>query len=495
MTPTSESPSSVPLPTVGGCAGGCSGCDSDKSSAADALLPADEHVLSTLERDGRRRWMHPKLSTGIWWHRRRIVAYVLMIVFVVIPHLRIAGKPLILLDIAAREFTVLGKTFLPTDTVVLAMLMLSVFLTIVLVTAITGRAWCGWACPQTVYMEFLFRPIDRLFGGVSGKGGLPKKDRSAVGQVARIAVYVVLCMFLAHTFLAYFVGTERLAVWVRSSPIEHPTAFLVMGATTIAMLYDFLFFREQLCLIACPYGRFQSVMLDEQSMIVAYDPVRGEPRKKGKHEPGEPVGDCVDCNRCVVVCPTGIDIRNGLQMECINCTQCIDACDDVMSRLNKPPGLIRFSSQDSIARKPKRILRARTIIYPIVLTVILGGLGFAIASKSGFDARLIRGKGAPFSTTTTGMISNSFQVRLVNRLDQPQTYAIAISGAENATLSVVDEDRLSLEVSESQLVPITIMFPSRLTARQGNHVCEVLVTDQSGNTRNIELRLLGPVSK
>ena len=345
MTPASESPSNVPLPTVGGCASSCNGCGSDNNGGADALLPADEHVLSTLERDGRRRWMHPKLSTGTWWHRRRIIAYFLMIVFVAIPHLRIYGKPLILLDIAAREFTVLGKTFLPTDTVVLAMLMLSIFLSIVLVTAITGRAWCGWACPQTVYMEFLFRPIDRLFGGVSGKGGLPKKDRSAVGQVARIAVYVVLCMFLAHTFLAYFVGTERLAVWVRSSPIEHPTAFLVMGATTIAMLYDFLFFREQLCVIACPYGRFQSVMLDEQSMIVAYDPVRGEPRKKGKHEAGEPVGDCVDCNRCVVVCPTGIDIRNGLQMECINCTQCIDACNSVMKKIGRPADLIRFSSQ------------------------------------------------------------------------------------------------------------------------------------------------------
>jgi cytochrome c oxidase accessory protein FixG len=494
MLPKSESQSNVTLPTIGGCKGSCGACGDEHVGVSDALLPANEHVLSTLEKDGTRRWMYPKLSMGMWWHRRRILAYILMVVFVVVPHLRINGKPIILLDIAAREFTVLGKTFLPTDTVVLAMLMLSVFLTIVLVTAITGRAWCGWACPQTVYMEFLFRPIDRFFGGVSGKGGLPKRNVSAVSQVARIGVYVALCMFLAHTFLAYFVGTERLAVWVRSSPIEHPTAFLVMGATTIAMLYDFLFFREQLCVIACPYGRFQSVMLDAQSMIVAYDPVRGEPRKKGKHEAGEPVGDCVDCNRCVVVCPTGIDIRNGLQMECINCTQCIDACDDVMSRLNKPKGLIRYSSQDSIARKPRRILRARTIIYPIVLSVILGGLGFAIASKSGFDARAIRGKGAPFSMTSNGMITNAFQIRLVNRLDKPQTYDLSISGAEDATLSVVDQERLTLHAGESALVPITIMFPSKLTALEGNRVCQVLVADQSGNTRNVDLKLLGPVS-
>jgi cytochrome c oxidase accessory protein FixG len=464
-------------------------------SPNDALLPAQEHVLSTLEKDGRRRWIEPKLSTGTWWRRRRVVAYALMVVFVVIPHLRINGKPMILLDIAAREFTVLGKTFLPTDTLILALLMLSVFLTIILVTAISGRAWCGWACPQTVYMEFLFRPIDRLFGGVVGKGGRSRNPTSAVAKMARLAVYVVLCMFLAHTFLAYFVGTERLAQWIRLSPVQHPTAFLVMGATTIAMLFDFLFFREQMCLIACPYGRFQSVMLDSQSKIVAYDPVRGEPRQKGKRLANQSAGDCVDCNRCVVVCPTGIDIRKGLQMECINCTQCIDACDDVMVRIGKPKGLIRYGSQDSIARKPKRLVRARTIFYPIVLTSIVVALGFAVASKSGFDTRLIRGKGAPFVSASNGQISNSFQVRIVNRSDAPQTYSIAIAQAEGATLQIVDSDQLSLQIGESKLVPVTIFFPSRLTAGQGNHVCKLIVKDRLERTKELELRILGPSTR
>jgi cytochrome c oxidase accessory protein FixG len=390
---------------------------------------------------------------------------------------------------------VLGKTFLPTDTLVLALLMLSVFLTIILVTAVTGRAWCGWACPQTVYMEFLFRPIDRLFGGVVGKGGHSRKPRPAFMKVARLAVYVALCTFLAHTFLAYFVGTDRLSQWIRSSPVEHPTAFLVMGATTVAMLFDFLYFREQLCTIACPYGRFQSVMLDSQSMIVAYDPVRGEPRQKGKRLENQSAGDCVDCNRCVVVCPTGIDIRKGLQMECINCTQCIDACDDVMVRIGQPKGLIRYSSQDSIAQKPKRLLRPRTILYPIVLTLIVTALGFAIASKSGFDTRLIRGKGAPFVSASNGQISNSFQVRIVNRSDEPQTYSISIAGAEGATVQIVDSDQLSLAVGESKLVPITLSFPSRLTAGQGNHVCNLVVKDQQERTKELELRILGPSTR
>ncbi|MEM6366175.1 MAG: cytochrome c oxidase accessory protein CcoG, partial [Planctomycetota bacterium] len=361
----------------------------------DALIEAPEHVLSTLERDGSRRWLYPKLATGAWWNRRRTIAYVLMVVFVVIPHLRWGGKPLVLLDIAAREFTLFGRTFLPTDTLLLALLMLTVFVSIVLVTAIAGRLWCGWACPQTVYMEFLFRPIDRLFEGTVGKGGKPKRSLSVPLQLARFAVYVVLCGFLSHTFLAYFVGTERLAQWIFSSPIEHPIAFLVMSATLGLMIFDFMFFREQLCLIACPYGRFQSVMLDEQSMIVAYDTGRGEPRKKGKHLPTDNVGDCVDCNQCVVVCPTGIDIRDGLQMECINCTQCIDACDDVMEKVGSPKGLIRYGSQDGLAGKAKKLLRARTIVYPLILVVLMTGLVFAISTRNGFDARVIRHGGAP----------------------------------------------------------------------------------------------------
>ncbi|MEZ6088644.1 MAG: 4Fe-4S binding protein [Pirellulaceae bacterium] len=197
----------------------------------EALLAPNEHVLSTLEQDGSRRWLRPKLSTGQWWRRRRVIAYLLMVVFVAVPHIRISGKPLILIDIPAREFTVFGMTFLPTDTLLLALLILSVFISIVLITAITGRAWCGWACPQTVYMEFLFRPIDRLFEGTRGKGGNPKAAMSGLRQVARLVVYLLLCMFLAHTFLAYFVGTERLSLWMRSSPVQHPMAFLVMAGT------------------------------------------------------------------------------------------------------------------------------------------------------------------------------------------------------------------------------------------------------------------------
>lgn len=464
----------------------------DNSSPGESLLEPELHVLSTLEQDGSRRWLRPKLSKGNLWKQRRIVAYLLMVVFVAVPHARIGGKPVLLLDIAARQFTILGKTFLPTDTMLLALLMLTIFVSIMLVTAIAGRAWCGWGCPQTVYMEFLFRPIDRIFDGTVGKGGKSRINLAGWKRVLRFVVYLALCMFLAHTFLAYFVGTERLATWVRSSPVEHPFAFFVMAGTTALMLFDFLIFREQMCTLACPYGRFQSVMLDQQSLIVAYDPVRGEPRKKGKHNEGDKAGDCVDCNQCVVVCPTGIDIREGLQMECINCTQCIDACNSVMDRVGTPRGLIRFSSQESIDRKPQRFLRPRTVVYPLILLVVGGALVFALSTKSGFDARVIRGKGAPFAIAAEGLVINTFKMRLVNRTKDPQTYRFTVVEPEGASIEVIDDVGLDLESGETSLVPLNIQFRPSITRGTGNSKITVNVSDGSENERLMKFRILGP---
>ncbi len=488
-----------------------------EASATGPLLAPDEHVLSTLERDGRRRWLYPRLAKGTWWRRRRGLAYVLMVIFVAVPYLRIGGRPVLRLDIGARQFTVLGETFLPTDTLLLALLLLTAFVAIFLFTAVTGRVWCGWACPQTVYMEFLFRPIDRLFEGTRGRGGTPKRKLSPVRQVVRFCVYLLLCSFLAHTFLAYFVGPEKLAVWMRSTPWQHPVGFLVMIVTTGLLTYDFFFFREQTCLIACPYGRFQSVMLDRHSLIVAYDFNRGEPRKKGKvpyrkslcssgqcGASGDQatavrpagnlpiVGDCVDCFQCVRVCPTGIDIRDGLQMECINCTQCIDACDEVMDRVGLPRGLIRYTSQSALAGERPRLLRLRTVVYPLILIALLSGLGFAVASRQGFDARVVRGKGAPFVNIQPGRILNNFSIRLVNRTHERRIYRMELIEPEGATLQILEPELLAIEPTHSHLVPIQIEFPAGITFGDGQEPVQLHVVDDAGNERNVHFRLIGP---
>jgi cytochrome c oxidase accessory protein FixG len=535
---SSSSPPAKGLPVSGdGCCGKCENgkngtCEkqasesptvlSSRASASEqpqdeTMLAAPEHVLSTLESDGSRRWLYPLLAKGKLWKRRRVVGFVLAAIFILLPHLSIGGKPPILLDVAAREFTFLGTTFLPTDTLLLATGMLLVFFSIVLATALGGRLWCGWGCPQTVYMEFLFRPIDRFFEGTTGKGGKPKREVTGALRVARWLVYLIVCMFLAHTFLAYFVGIEALSRWIQTPPWEHPTAFLVMAVTTGLMLYHFLFFREQLCLIACPYGRFQSVMLDRKSMIVAYDYNRGEPRKKGRRDPlpiadqhivvdrsadqqknnvadqTKTIGDCVDCNRCVAVCPTGIDIRQGLQLECVNCTQCIDACDDVMDKVGLPKGLIRYDSQDGIDGKGQGLLRARTVIYPMILLVVGGLFLYVLGGKYAFDAQMTRAPGNPFTRIGSTEVRNTLRLRLVNRSGVDQVYSIKAIEPASVKLEVLDPAGLELKVGETSTVPIVVDFNARVTSQSG-HVDAVLeISDQSGNTQTQTYRLLGPL--
>ncbi|HIG73313.1 MAG TPA: cytochrome c oxidase accessory protein CcoG, partial [Bacteroidetes bacterium] len=309
--------------------------------AADVgVLDSPEEVLTTLRSDGKRKWMYPSESRGRFWRRRQILGWALIALFVALPIVKIKGKPAVLLDVAAREFTLFGTTFYPTDTLFLMLFGISALVSIALLTALLGRVWCGWGCPQTVYLEFLFRPIERL---IEGKENVrqrrdARKDLTwdkAWRKGAKWTVYLAISAALAHVFVSYFVGWSDLIRWMTGPPTEHWGYFLLMAGTTALVAFDFGVFREQMCTIACPYARFQSVLMDEESMIVSYDPTRGEPRGRGKSrmtKDGQPLGDCVDCFACVRTCPTGIDIRDGIQMECIACTQCIDACDSIMDK-------------------------------------------------------------------------------------------------------------------------------------------------------------------
>lgn len=462
----------------------------------NAILEPEEHVLSTLEADGSRRWLKPKLSKGKLLERRRWVAYLLIVVFTVIPFIKIAGKPLVLLDITARRFTILGFTFLPTDTVLLAIFMVGLLLAVFLFTALFGRVWCGWACPQTVYMEFLFRPIERFFDGTSGRGGL-KKNVPPWRTAAKYFVYFAVCFYLANTFLAYFVGVDRLSQWVTQSPLHHPIPFLVMAAVTVAMMFDFCFFREQLCLVACPYGRFQSVLLDQNSLIVAYDKDRGDPRgkmkkaKKQEDSTALPVlGDCIDCGNCVTTCPTGIDIREGLQMECINCTQCIDACNLVMKKIGRDPNLIRYSSQAHDAGQASGLLRARTLIYPVLLTgIVVAFVSVFLAAKT-FDAVPLREPGNPHTMTSDGLVRNLLKLKLTNRSDQEMTLEVKPLDPVSVTMEL-REDSMVLPPNATKTFHINLLAPRDVfVLGRANLVFEV--SNNTDERRALEFKMIGP---
>jgi cytochrome c oxidase accessory protein FixG len=321
-------------------------------------------------------------------------------------------------------------------------------------TALLGRAWCGWACPQTVFLEGVYRRVERLIEG-------PRESRlkTATGSrslvrglrtIAKHVAFIVISIGVAHNVLSYFVSIPRAWAMVHDKPTAHPEAFAWVTGVTLLLYGNFAWFREQMCLILCPYGRLQSVLIDDDSLVVGYDTKRGEPRgKKGKT-----TGDCVDCNRCVVVCPTGIDIRNGLQLDCVACTACIDACDDVMGRLGRERGLIRYDSQNGLAGKPKRIARPRLYLYTAMLVVGAVVAGFAARSRTDFEMNVLRPKGAPY-VVENGRITNTFEIHLVNKRGESSAFDVYVDGPSEL-VPIVPVPHVTVDSLRDARVPVVL---------------------------------------
>lgn len=344
--------------------------------------------------------LYPADVAGKYHARRRVVHALLVALFLLLPWIKINGYQAILLDIAHRRFVIFGLAFWAHDAPMLVFVFGAVLIGISLLTAVKGRLWCGWGCPETVFVEFVYRQIERL---IEGNAVQRKRLDQAPFSLKKIslkglkwAAFLGVTLLITHSFLAYFIGVETLGQWVRQSPAEHPTAFAVMAFTSAVLLFSFGWFREQFCIIMCPYGRFQSVLMDEHSLAVIYDEKRGEPRR-GNDVPKAEQGDCINCFRCVQVCPTGVDIRRGVQMECVACTACIDACDEVMLNLHKEPNLISYTTLEELNGNKPQAIRPRVLILSGVLAGILVSLAFVLITRDPVKTTAFNAKNVPFT--------------------------------------------------------------------------------------------------
>jgi cytochrome c oxidase accessory protein FixG len=445
---------------------------------------------SSLKPDGSRLVPYPADVRGRFIRARRVVFALLVAWWAILPFLKVAGRPALQLDVESRRFFVFGATLNAQDGFLLFFLLTGIALSLAIFTALLGRVWCGWACPQTVFLEGLFRPIERWIEGPrevrlrrdQGPWTAGKIGRKALKQI----LFVVTAAFVAHVFVGYFVSPPKLWAMMRGSPSEHPEAFAWAIGMTAIFYGNFARFREQLCLAVCPYGRLQSILIDPDSLAVGYDQKRGEPRGK-KGTVG--AGDCVDCKRCVVVCPTGIDIRNGLQLDCIGCTQCIDACDEIMDKLGRPRGLVRYDSQRGLDREPRKILRPRLAIYLAVAAIWIVAATFAFRKRIDFEANLLRLRGAPF-VVERDQVRNSFTIHLVNKRPDPASYLLTATAAEPAVSFVIAMPRAHVAPLGGIDVPIFATVPRE--AYRGPISFTVRVTEENGATREISGTLLGP---
>ena len=404
-------------------------------SAQAVQLPSRDSV-TTIRPDGSRPFMFPSATRGRFTRARQITAYLLIAFYLSLPWVKINGFPAVFLDVAERRFHLFGLTFAAQDMWLLFFVITGLGFSLFFVTSLLGRVWCGWACPQTVYLEHIFRPIEVWIEGDAvarrALDAAPWSPNKIARRVLKHAVYILVSAILTHLFPASFVSLPEVWSMVRESPAEHWSTFVFMMAYTGLTYFIFGWFREQVCIVLCPYGRIQSALTDDNTVTIGYDSRRGEPRmsvaeaKQWASASPNKAGDCVDCLRCVSVCPTGIDIRHGMQMECVACTACVDACDDVMTRLKRPTGLIRYDSQNAFAGRATRWVRPRTILYFVLLLIGAGVASWAVSTVKPANFLVTRMTGAPYIVDDVS-IRNQYFVRVVNKRNTPAHFILRVT--------------------------------------------------------------------
>lgn len=396
-----------------------------QSPASDTDWQDFRDHLSTADKDGRRRWLYPRKPSGKFYRYRTQVSWLLLAIMFAGPFIRINGNPLLMINVVERRFSILGQIFWPQDTIIFAVAMLVFLTSIIAFTTAFGRLWCGWTCPQTLLMEMVFRKIEYwIEGDAAAQRALdsaPWTMNKLARKTAKHGLFFGLSFIIGNTLLSYIIGTEQLFQIITDDPRRHVVGLAFMLLFTLVFYLIFARFREQACTFICPYGRLQSTMLDENTLVVAYDYKRGEKRGRlqrsqtPENRRAQGLGDCVNCLQCVAVCPTGIDIRNGTQMECVHCTACIDACDAVMDKIARPRGLIRYASLNSIEKGQPLKFTARMGWYSAVLTMLIALFFVLLFTRSDVEAIFLRAPGVLFQQTQHGTIENLYTLKVINK--------------------------------------------------------------------------------
>lgn len=402
--------------------------------------------IGTVTQKGERIWIFPKKPKGKFYNARTIVSAILLLLLYGLPFIKVNGNPLILLNVLERKIILFGIPFGPHDFHIFVIAMIIAIIGIFLFTVVYGRIFCGWICPQTVFMEMVYRKIEYLIEGDANKQrALDKMEWNSekiTKKTLKHTIFAFIAFITANTFLAYIIGIDELFKIITDPPTQHLTGLLAIVIFSGIFYFIFAFFREQACLMVCPYGRLQGVMLDEDSVVITYDYMRGEPRGVQKKGVESDFGDCIDCEQCVQVCPTGIDIRNGTQLECVNCTACIDACDAIMDKVDKPRGLIRYASKNEIEKGIRSLLTPRSIGYTVVLLVLFGVLGFMFTTRNNFELSILRTPGMMYQDYDSLHISNLYDFVLTNKTFDEIPAKLELSGIKGR-IQVIGSDMIA----------------------------------------------------